>query len=181
MEIALTGNVALIGSEDELDNQTSWDAIVQRNNEESGGLEYQNYFADLQAFSLLINEYILVKACLIKLSYKVDLELITFLKKKGYSINTKSTADYSESLNLAMRKSENLRNRFGLKQNELEETLKRQDGERLSFEQVMANLNFLIGFNVDDNITLARYNEYRKIIKAKQAAEEKAKASNYGD
>jgi len=48
---------------------------------------------------------------------------------------------------------------------------KTPEGHRTSFEELMANLNVSLGFVIADNVSLARYCEYKKIISKKLEAE----------
>lgn len=147
----------------------AWEQIVKRNSSHNGSYQYGSYFQLLQAYELLINEYQMIKAMLTKLSIKVDAETINDLKQKRFFINTKSSALYEESLLAAGRKVENLVTKIRMKQNEMRELENKggKDEMRVGFEELMANLSMGLGFSVEDNITLARYNEYQKLLKKK--------------
>lgn len=60
-----------------------------------------------------------------------------------------------------------------MKQNELIKFNETGSNNKDTFETTMANLCSGLGFTVSDDITLARYNEYRKIIIRKNTPKDK--------
>lgn len=188
MEICTTGNYLLVGKTKLAVRERClevWEEIVQRNAEVSGNYTYMNHFRALKEYYRLINEHALVKAVLQKYSFSKnifkrgvgpvtqrDKELVAMLAKKGYPLNFKDDEKFADSLLAAMRKSQNLLTKITMKRNELNGFLEAK-GQQQSFEEVMADLISALQFNVDDNITLARYNEYKKFIKVKYKRREK--------
>jgi hypothetical protein len=146
-----------------------WEDIVKRNSEENGSHQYYAYINSHKGLNKLLNDYTMTKAMLIKLAFVVDKKLIERLNKMGYRISTKNSQEYEDSLVAAIRKSDNMVTKITMRQNELNTLFKAQEGNKSkrSFEQVIADLTVGLGFIVNEDITLARYNEYRKIIQKK--------------
>lgn len=179
MQIADTGNVLLvaIGKARPEKCAEAWEEIVRRNAEENGSYEYQNYMDNLREYYRLIAEHTLVKASLLKLTYKVDPQLARYLTSRGYVIRlgkqkASDSEAYANSIRSAISKSDNLVTKIKMKQKEMTSTTNLK-GQVKSFESVMGNLIALLGFEVSANITLARYNEYKKFIKQKYKPKEK--------
>jgi lipase chaperone LimK len=173
MEIAKTGNVSLLNSKNNLE---TWEEIVRLNCVNNEMHEYINYLNALRSLSLLVNQYITVKAHISKLSLpvftgdKIDLASVEYLRSKGYEINMESKEKYIESLKVCLKKRENLMTRINMKRKEIERLSIQQKGgsEEKGIEQLLASLSFQLGFTVSDDITLARFNEYNRIIKIQQ-------------
>jgi hypothetical protein len=171
MEIANTGNYSLLCKGwNKLVTQAcmdAWELIVKNNSE----TRYKNYVTDLKVLNSLIEDYVVIKGLLLKLCAIVDDDDIAFLAKKGYKIDTSGKKAYAESIKRAMRKSDNLTNRANLKRNEIMRQFEASGDEKPeTFDVVMADLIMGLEFNVDDNITLARYNELKKLVKEKLKA-----------
>ncbi len=168
MEVCTSGdlsNLIISGRPNEIEKAEAWEAIVKENNEKNGSNAYTSYFEGIQNYYTLSNEYTMVRAMLIKIAMVVDWDTIKILNAKGYRINTKSSAKYAESIERAFKKSSNLMTRAKMKFNEINLLSAGTDGKGESFEEVMANLTAMLKFVVPDDITLSRYNEYRKVIK----------------
>lgn len=119
----------------------------------------------------MMEEFISIRSKIIKLHFKIDTEIIKSLKRKGYNINTSSRSLYEESLDNALSRSEGIITRISLKLREMEKDSKKSETEDrdFGFEEIIAQLNVGLGFNVDDSLTLARFNEYKKIISKRNA------------
>ena len=171
MHIAKTGDVNLIRGGAEV-----WEEIVRLNCIANEVHEYQNYINALRSHALLVNQYINDKAHIMKLVYTdsiVSVGSVEYLRNKGYTIDTTSNEKYAESLTAALKKRENLMTRINMKRKELERiTLQKKSGEaERSLEQLLAMVSVQVGFQLEADITLARFNEYARIIKVRQAAE----------
>jgi len=157
-----------VATEEELSDV--WELIVKRNSEVSNSYRYGTYFQLMKSYLNLINEHTAVKAMLLHLYIQYDAEIIATLKKKRYIINTDNNVLYDESLEAAGRKVENLLTKINMKFNEIQEFQKLdKGGKESSFEELMATLTMSLGFVVADDITLARYNEYHKMLERKSA------------
>lgn len=179
MEIADSGNISLVAKTKARPEKCAeaWEEIVRRNAEENGSYEYQNYLDNLKEYYRLIAEHTLVKASLLKLTYKVDPQLAKYLTSRGYVIRLgkQKAADseaYANSIQAALRKSDNLVTKIRMKQKEMTNTTNLK-GQSKTFESIMGNLIAMLGFEVSADITLARYNEYKKFIKQKYKPKEK--------
>jgi hypothetical protein len=173
MQIAKSGDTSLLNAG--ANAMEVWEEIVRKNCIANGVHEYTNYISALRSHALLVNDYISIKAHLIKLSYVVDEQSIEYLKAKGYVVDKSSTEAYTTSLVSALKKRENLMTRINMKKKELERIAlqhKSGDGDR-GIEEILATVSFQIGFSLSDDITLARFNEYVKIIKVQQTESQK--------
>jgi len=167
IQIAKTGNINLLNAKN---NEEAWEEIVRKNCAANEVQDYKNLTDALRSQALLVNQYINDKAHIMKLAVKVDKGSIEYLRNKGYKIDTSSTEDYAESLNDALKKRENLRTRINMKRKEIERiNLQNKHGEEKGLEQILASMSYHIGFQIGDEISLARFNEYSKIIKAQNA------------
>lgn len=142
----------------------------------------------MQSYGHYLADYNLVKASLLKLvalnlevgivighneMFIQDDDLISDLRAKGYKINTTDKNTYCESISNAMHRAEHLVTRMKMKANEINEMMKDSGGSQVvSFEEIIANLSFMLGFELPDNLTLARYNEYKKILKERNKRQE---------
>jgi len=89
--------------------------------------------------------------------------LIVDIQKQITAINS---AAYADSLTNALTRSNNLVTRIEMKTKEMERFAKIEGfGKKVTYEELMANLNTALGFCVQDNITLAAFNEYQRILK----------------
>lgn len=146
-----------------------WEQILKRNGEVNNDYSYNQFFIKSSEYARLLNDYQLIKALLIKLHFVVDDSYISFLKSKGYKIDTSSRQKYDDSLKLNLRRSENLLTKLTMKHNELSSGLKEKEKrDHVSLEQLLAHVSAGLGYEIKDDITLARYNEYKKILIAKQ-------------
>jgi hypothetical protein len=144
----------------------AWESIVKENGKHTGSNKFNNYLVNAKVYGSLVADYLMVRSALTYLSFKIDDEMIELLAKKGYRIDKSSSVKYAESINSALRRSENIGTQAIIKQNEIKK-LQSDKKEGTGFEQVMAMLSLQLGFPVPDDITLARFNEYQKLIKQK--------------
>ncbi len=152
----------------------AWIAIVRQNAEANGDRSYDSYFQLLKSYTLLVAQYTIVKAELMQLSVVIDYDLVLDLRKRGYKISLNSTAELAKSIEAALKKVSNLVTKATMKQKEMEAMMANQPKSgKVGFEQLMANISTGLGFVVQDDITLARYNEYKRILKDKQSHQSK--------
>lgn len=172
MEVARTGNLKLLvvtGAPDTFTCLEAWEKIVKENAEENGNNDYDSYYHGLKMYSVLNAEYVLVKALLTYLCFSIDHQYIEQVRKLGYKIDTTNSEKYTESLSNGLRKADNLKTKIESKGKEIQLLFNvGENGKPETFEQVLAHLNAGLGFNVNEDITLSRFNEYKKILKARQ-------------
>lgn len=173
IDVANTSNVQLLlksGSATIDECVEQWESIIKRNSLENQNFEYQSYFSLIQSYGLLLSEYVEVKLMLLKASIisDIDMDLILDLKKRGYSIRPEF---YNEDLIKAIRRSENLVTKITMKKNELEAEQNQVGGSReeKGFDEIIANLEFGLGWSVRDDITLSKYNALKKLVKKKNS------------
>lgn len=151
-----------------------FEELIQKNSEVNGKLEFKSFFNNAKQYAKLIQEFNLVKAWLTKLYFVNDDKGVAFLAKKGYKIDRTSSEAYVNSINAAMKRSDNILSKIQSKYVILEKAVTESKGSNKSqsFEALMANLTTsLPGVFITDDLSLERYNEYSKIIKQKIAKE----------
>ena len=162
VEIVNTGKYSLLNG---LDYAEAWEEIVKKNGEATGNKSY-GQFLDLSIKRLkYLNEYVIVRALLVKLTIREDAGDINELNKRGYKIDV---ADYKQTVENAFRKCNNLSTKIGT----TVATLNKLTGDskaNISFDTLLAELSSSLGFVVNEDITLARYNEYNKVILKKKS------------
>lgn len=167
LEIIETKNVLKVCKEGipDLDQATeAWENIIRKHSEVNGSFEYENYLQNIKTYGLLIQDYYWIKGALSKLAFTVDRELVKELGKKGYRISLRTSDEYEETLSACFRKVENIITKTASKQKELEGMKAKEQQE--SFDSIMANLNYYWpGAAIQDDITLARFNECIKVLK----------------
>jgi len=149
-----------------------WEDIIQKSSDATGDGGYKSYFQNLRNYARLVRDFNLIKINITILYFEIDKDCIAYLASKGYVINTSTASGYLESLNNAMTRSNNIVSRMVSAYKLLEKATAKPKGsnKRPSFEQAMAHLTVALEMQVSDDITLARYNEYQKIIDKKNAA-----------
>jgi hypothetical protein len=94
---------------------------------------------------------------------ELDERIIEAIQAQVVAINS---AAYADSLADALTRSNNLVTQIEMKQKEMERFVSVEGfSKRVTYEELMANLNAALGFCVQDNITLAAFNEYQRILK----------------
>ena len=158
----------VIGTATEEQCKVEWEKIISANCEQSNSYDYFNYQDLVGTYCSLLEEHVLVKATLLRLHLEVDDESIQDLRSKGYNIKDSSHEDYRDSLMVAMHRSEHLISRIKMKSNELQALI----GQVVTFEEIMAHLTVALpGVFITDDLTLARFNEYKKIIDSRKQLE----------
>ena len=146
-----------------------WEMIVAANNKALGRNDYNAFLTLYKQYARLLSDFNAIKASIIILLHCIDYEAVQYMRSKGYKILLTNSKLYAQSLAAAVRKSDNLLTKLKMKKNELLELMPR-NVKTESFEAIMAALTFSLGYTVADDLTLARYNEYLKLIERKQKA-----------
>lgn len=173
--IVSTKNVALLLISGELNIEQAhrqWEKIVKQVEEEKHSLYYYNHLEDLQFIRDHMAEYIIIKASLSKLLYKVDLNLIKELAEQDYLIDIKHGNEaYARSVYDNLQRINNNITKIEMKQNEM--ALGNADKtEAPTFDSTMAQLTMALGFCVPEDITLARANQYTALLSKKNKTKE---------
>lgn len=142
-----------------------YEAIIRKNGQMNGSLEFESYLTNFTALVKYMADYQAIKAALGFLLYYVYDDYINFLNKKGYRINTDSASGYAKSITAAGRKADNLQSKIASKVKEMERKGSQNSGSPRTFDDVMAELTAAIGFSVPEEVTLARYNGYQRVIR----------------
>ena len=177
-DIASNGDTSVLqktGKPDSKKCNEVWEEIIRQNSKATSNKQYEKYLSTLRQHRLFIKEYTLIKAMLTKLSFVVDKECIDYLNIKGYRIKTTNSVEYAESLSEADKRVENLKTKATMKQNEIHEFFKVTEGEAKKssggLHKTLAIISFHLGYEVKDDITLARYNEYNILVREKIKAQ----------
>jgi hypothetical protein len=172
MEIASSGNVSLLNAPD---NMEAWEEIVHLNCKANGDNEYNQYVQLAKSYALAVNEYIRTNAAISKLCIVVDRDLAEELTKKGYKISLDGNSeDYAESLIRASNKTANLLTRINMKKSEMNRLSTPGKGLQKGLEEILAALSYSIGFPVNEDIKLSRFNEYTRILRVRAEQEKQA-------
>lgn len=162
------------GQADALQAYDAFEDVLRRNARLSGSTEFETHLLDAKGLHKYLCDFNVIKGMLWCLVYEVDEANIAYLKSRGYHINTSGKRAYRESIELCMTKSDNLMSKIKSKIKEMERKAEKNQGFIApSFEQIMANLCAALGFQVTDDIKLARYNEYCKVIKDRNRKKER--------
>lgn len=157
-----------------------WEEIVSLHARNTGNAEYIGYFKTFKAYQKMVNEWTIVRAILTRLSTEgggFNQEWVDELNRRRYKIQTDNQEVYQSSLEAAERRNEGMVTQILLKKKELENYSKGDKKNKpIGFESLMAALCQGLGREVPDTITLARYDEYMKIIKRKN----RPKTTPYG-
>jgi|SRR5690242_19183927 len=191
IEIAKTGDFLKLVKEGEVSPETcleAWETLIKRQEKETGTNQYNAFFQLLKGYSILMNDHTTIRATLIIVAltrhYTVWDEVkehYEYLNRKGYKIDTSSPEAIMDSVTAGLHKCENLVTKAVMKEKELQRMFEaRGEGRSQGFEEVMAHLNFALGFTVPDTIKLSAYNEYQKILKARERAQEEANKKRNG-
>lgn len=149
----------------------AWEKILQRHSRATGDYSYSRYTDTLRSYGDYIAQYQIIKACLLKLTLVKDQPTIDYLEVEGYPIDTTTDYTFARSLEDAFRKSNNLVTKILSKKKELEMfESKQKQGENFPLEEMQKNLaqiSSMLGFVIDDELLLSRYNEYVKLARTK--------------
>lgn len=142
----------------------AWETIIRRNSRINGTAEFDSYLNDLKGYAQYMADYNTIKSMLHILLYEVDDNYIAYLKTRGYYINTGGAAAYKQSVYNCIQQSENIKSKIRSKMKAIEKR-SAEAGPPSSFEEIMASLCAALGFHVPDDLKLARYNQYLKLLK----------------
>ena len=180
LEIAQTGNTDLLvisGTPTDKEIQAAWDEITRLNSNSTG--RTNDNLDTVKDYARLLSKYIAVQASILQLYLCVDDEALLYLSSAGYRIDTSSNTAYRESLKSAQRKAANVVTKIESKYKEIMAAAAEADPDapaRSGIETMLAAVSATLGFNVESTVTLARFNEYNKIIKKRiEASKSKGK------
>ena len=185
VEIVNTGNYNLIAKDKYSPDECyeAWEIIIQKNSEHTQDTSFNQQLSIYKSYCRLVNDYVNVTTNLMRLLFVVDDSMIKELAAYGYKIDTSNNLLYTKSISECLIRSKNLLSKITMRKNEIETISKKAyQKHELSFSELIANISFSLGsvgvnISIDNNITLAMYNEYRKLIQKKV---EVIKRSNNG-
>lgn len=171
VEIAQTGNLNLLvisGYPTEQELLDKWENLVKDNAKANNDNSYSAYENNLKRYGKLIADYELVRLSLMKLILVVDDECLLYLKERGFKINTTTASGYAESIDAALKRSGSYLTKIKMKLNEMNESRVEADkSQPKTIEEILGALSASLNFEITGDITLARFNEYKKIVKKK--------------
>jgi len=145
----------------------AWEGVVREHEKANNSGSYSKTISMSRAMAKRYNEYIMVRAAVIALSFGYDAGLVKILESCGYKIDVKN---YANSLaNILVRNDNNL-TQVNVIRSEL--GLQHQRQVRIDFNEIIANLSAALGFNVRRNLRLAEYNSLVKVIKKRNHADQ---------
>jgi hypothetical protein len=166
------------GRADESVMDAAWEDIVRIHCEENGNLDFLNYRDAYYRYCWLMSQYNLIGACLTKIAFNhKDKKTIQILLDEGYRIDTSNGVEaYYKSITAAQHKAKNIYSKIESKRKELENFNKKdsEGGEveyfethKIGTEELVADVAAILGFDVNSNITLAKFNRLNKRAKQK--------------
>ncbi len=178
LEIAQTSNYGLLvieGRPSDKQLAEQWEAIVVRNSQ-ANGFSLENYEDDLKTYAELLGTYEKVRLSLLECMFVIDNETIAFLEEKGFKLDRSSASKYAKSIQACLQKSKNILTKLKTKYNEIQasNTVDKKAPVKTSVEEVLANISVSMGFNVEPTVTLARFNEYKKIVRKRAEKSKRA-------
>lgn len=152
-----------------------WEEIVKRCAAAQGNLEFDNYLEAYQNYSIVLSEYLFIRACLLKFWFKglrkSDLPFVEKLKNKGFKIDLTEREKYKESLIKATKQVRAMITKILNKKSELDEFNKKENTKRSTFDSIIAALMYQWpGTGISDGITLARYNECIRLLREREVS-----------
>jgi len=174
LEIAETSDykkLLISGEASAEDCAEQYEKIVEQHNYHNGNHDHLNYLSHLKSYRDLLLKFNTVRECILYLTRAIDHDIIAWLKTQGYPIDISCQSKFEKTFAAALNKSNNINSKLKQKWNQIQNfnqaLMERQqayNGAAGGIEERLATLSFNLGFSVDENITLARYNEYVKII-----------------
>lgn len=154
-----------------------WGDLVLEYGEIDDNFSIQNSFEDQKLLYQLENSYVVIKSMVRILFFitpdsegdysDVASEHIKNLRLLGYNISLESSQEYKKSLYEADKRANSIITRIKLKRNEMKSEDDSKDSSPISFDHMITSLNTALKFSVDDNITVSRYCEYKKVLKSR--------------
>jgi hypothetical protein len=129
---------------------------------------------------MLLSEYTALKVTVTMLSFRYKPEDVEFMAERGYPLRSfRNSAEYADALSAVSRKVESLTTRITMNRKQLQ-SMQNDDRpkEFPTLEKLLAQISVELPFEVREDITLARFNEYKKLITEKHKV--KRRESQYG-
>lgn len=149
-----------------------WLQIIKDNAEATDNDHFTFYTKTFLKKSALAAKYLVEKASLLMIAIKVDSVIISDLRLRGYKIDTSDDKKYLNSINAGLRRVSNITTKIGLANSQMEDIIAMAKSvKRKSADELLAEVSAGLGFAIDDSVTLARFNEYSKIVAKKNKAD----------
>jgi hypothetical protein len=178
-QVAKSGNLELIQITGKYNPEKCfevWDEIIKRNAEESGSGKYNSFLDKSKSYNQLFADLQTIKGMLMYLCIRKNQEYIDYLGSRGYKIPTdKGEEAYMEAVYACMIKSDNIVTKLNSKQKEIVSITEEKPGKEETLAVMLVYLSYALGlsYTLKEDLLLAEYNAFQKILKAKQAAAKK--------
>ena len=165
IEVVNSGKTELLGG---LNYNEAWLQIIKDNAEATDNHQFNFYTKTFLKKSAYAAKYLVEKSSLLMIAIKIDELIINDLRLRGYKIDTSDNKKYLASINAGLRRVSNLTTKIGLAGSQMDEIIEMaKQVKRKTADEMLAEVSAGLGFAVDDNVTLARFNEYSKIVAKK--------------
>lgn len=143
----------------------AWEQIIIAAEQANSGIQYATQLDDIKEINWLFSEYIVVKSLLMRASFEINHKVIERLADHDHPLDTSSSPAYAASILNQQRRVENFVTLIAIKQKEITKQRSTDKATLISFDSVMAELSKRLHFSVPENITLARFDAYSKVLK----------------
>ena len=160
-EIAETGNVKLLlisGKEDTVKLMDAWEDILEEYSQLDKNMALMNVMEQRETLFKQAALYCEIKAMLLYLVGGYKQEFVDRLNELGYRIDKDNLI---QSIKRNDQKSNNISTRMQIIQKDIES---HSTGKKSTFDQTMAFIASELGFEPNENLTVARYLAYKNQI-----------------
>lgn len=174
-KIAETGNLELLGEGTKEQREKAWEKIIEDYSKRDNNMAIQDVMSKRDELFRQAALFCEVKAMLLYLIGGYKQAYVDRLKYLGYDIDNSDKAKMMQSIAKSDQKSNHIQTRIRFIEKDIEK-FQVNEGNKQSFEGVMAWLSFNLKFEPSNNITVGRFLEYKKMINESN----KAKRSHRG-
>lgn len=177
LQIVETGNYKLLqktGNEAVIPElYERWEKILEESNKATGNEDYTDHNNLIKDYNLTIADYTYTKATIIMLLLKFDKELVDELVEGGYAIKIGNNEEFAESLNLALSKVNSLISIAASLLLEIQGNKKSKADRKVTFMDLIVNLELVLERSLEDNILLCKYNALCAGVRKRQSKKPK--------
>jgi len=171
LEIAETGNIKLLGNQNEDVLLDRWEKIILDYSKDDNNQAVKDVIEKNGQLFSQAALYCEIKAMLLYLLGADKQEYVDRLRQLGYKIDTSSNKEKVKSIQQNDQRANHISTRMQMISNEIESY---STGKKATFDSIMVWLSSNLGFEPKEDITVLRYLEYKTTINERN----KAKRSN---
>jgi hypothetical protein len=167
-EVAESGKVELLiikGEVSKADLVKTWENIIEEYSKIDKNMAIRDVIEKKDEMFKQAALYCEIKGMLLYLLGAYKQEYVERLNELGYRINEDDRETFVKSIKTADSRANHISTRLQFLQKDLE---KHDTDEKSSFDAVIAWLSSQLGFEVNEDITVLRYLEYKKQIKRRE-------------